>query len=380
MNLPVSLQSLADYDPERVKDSLHLLLEPLGGIDTYIKPGQKVLIKPNLLSGKAPEKAVTTHPEIVRQVILLAQSAGGIVSVGDSPGIGKPESVARKCGILDVIEETGARFAPFDESVPINLKAGTFHHLEVAKEALGTDVIINLPKLKTHQMMGYTGAVKNLFGLVVGMRKARLHLQAGTDKAYFALMLLELAERFKPALSIMDAVVAMEGNGPGNGDPVQVGALLASPDPIALDTVATNMVTLSEQRVWTQRVARQTGRQGVSLEALELHGVSLATLTTTNFRPATNADVNFGLPTPVKNLLKNAITAQPEITNACQLCGDCVTHCPPQAMTLDAKNVRIDYGRCIRCFCCQELCPHNAITTQQGFLLRLTDFIQGHKR
>ena len=135
MNLPVSLQSLADYDPERVKDSLHLLLEPLGGIDTYVKPGQKVLIKPNLLSGKAPEKAVTTHPEIVRQVILLAQSAGGIVSVGDSPGIGKPESVARKCGVLEVIEETGARFAPLDESVPISLKAGTFHHLEVAKES-----------------------------------------------------------------------------------------------------------------------------------------------------------------------------------------------------------------------------------------------------
>ena len=177
-----------------------------------------MLIKPNLLAGKHPDRAVTTHPEIVRQVILLVQGAGGKVSVGDSPGLGKPANVARKCGILDVIEETGARFAPFEESVPISLRTGTFHHLEVAREALDADVIINLPKLKTHQMMGYTGAVKNLFGLVVGMRKARLHLQAGTDKAFFALMLLELAERFKPAFSIMDAVVGMEGNGPGNGD------------------------------------------------------------------------------------------------------------------------------------------------------------------
>ncbi|NIQ10345.1 MAG: DUF362 domain-containing protein, partial [Gammaproteobacteria bacterium] len=124
-------------------------------------------------------------------------------------------------------------------SVPIALEAGTFHHLEIAREALEADVIINLPKLKTHQMMGYTGAVKNMFGLVVGMRKVRLHLQAGTDKAFFALMLLELAERFIPALSIMDAVVGMEGNGPGNGDPVQLGALLASASPLALDTVAT---------------------------------------------------------------------------------------------------------------------------------------------
>lgn len=380
MRLPVSLQALADYDPEHVKAALHRLLEPLGGMAHFVTPGQKVLIKPNLLSGKAPEKAVTTHPEIVRQVILMVQSAGGVASVGDSPGLGKPENVARKCGILSVIEETGASFAAFEESVQIDLQAGTFHHLEVASEALHTDLIINLPKLKTHQMMGYTGAVKNLFGLVVGMRKARLHLQAGTDKAFFALMLLELAERFKPALSIMDAVVGMEGNGPGNGEPVHLGALLASPSAVALDTVATAMVKLPEQSVWTQRVAREKGLPGVSLDELQLHGTPLAALLAPHFRPAANADINFGLPLPVKNLLKNAITAQPEITRACQSCGHCLTHCPPQAMRMDAGIVTIDYGRCIRCFCCQELCPHNAITTQQGFLLRFADFIQGQKQ
>ena len=183
MTLPVSLQALPDYAPARVQDALLQLLDPLGGMPSFVKPGQTVLIKPNMLSGKSPDKAVTTHPEIVRQVILLAKEAGGSIWVGDSPGLGKPESVARKCGIMDVIEETGAQFVPFEESVPIALQEGTFHHLEVAREALEADVIINLPKLKTHQMMGYTGAVKNMFGLVVGMRKVRLHLQAGTDKA-----------------------------------------------------------------------------------------------------------------------------------------------------------------------------------------------------
>lgn len=380
MSLDVSLQALPDYTPERVQQALRRLLEPLGGIERYVKPGQNVLIKPNLLAGKVPERAVTTHPEIVRQVILLAQAAGGEVMVGDSPGLGKPENVARKCGILDVVEETGARFAPFAESVPINLTAGTFHQLEIAREALEADVIINLPKLKTHQMMGFTGAVKNLFGLVVGMRKVRLHLQAGTDKAFFALMLLELCERFKPALSIMDAVVGMEGNGPGNGDPVQLGALLASPEPLALDTVAAAMVNLPEQRVWTQRVARQTGRPGISLDEIQLHGTPLEELRTTRFRPAKSSDVNFGLPLPVKNLLKNAITAQPEIGRNCQRCGHCVTHCPPQAMSMDARGVKIDYGRCIRCFCCQELCPHGAITTRQGLLLQLSDFIHGRQK
>ena len=379
MSLAVSLQALPDYDPARVSDTLQLLLEPLGGIECFVKPDQKVLLKPNLLAGKDPDKAVTTHPEIVKQVILLCQNAGGIVSVGDSPGLGKPEVVARKCGVYDVIESTGARFAPFSESVPVTLETGTFHQLEVARDAVDTDIIINLPKLKTHQMMGYTGAVKNLFGLVVGMRKARLHLQAGTDKAFFALMLLELAERFMPALSIMDAIVGMEGNGPGSGDPVNIGAMLASRSPLALDTVATTIVKLPENRVWTQKVARETGYHGVSIDDLELYGTPLNSLLKSDFKPAKNSDVNFGLPTPVKNLVKNAITAQPEINPTCQRCGHCVTHCPPQAMTLGKTGVKIDYGRCIRCFCCQELCPYNAITTRQGILLKLADFIQGQK-
>jgi len=378
MRSPVALQGLSSYTPADVQHALVRLLEPLGGIGRYVTPGRKVLIKPNLLAGKPPEKAVTTHPEIVRQVILLVQNAGGKVMVGDSPGLGNPETVARKSGIYRVIEETGAYFAPFTESVPISLQTGTFHHLEVAREALQADIIINLPKLKTHQMMGYTGAVKNMFGLVVGMRKARLHLQAGTDKAFFALMLLELAERFKPALSIMDAVVGMEGNGPGNGDPVQLGALLASPEPLALDTVATAMVNLPVQQVWTQRVARESGFKGAMLSEIECLGDSLSTLQTTRFRPAKQADVNFGLPAPVKDLLKNAITAQPVITRSCQRCGHCVDHCPPGAMTMDSRGITIDYGRCIRCFCCQELCRHNAILTRQGILLRLADFIAGH--
>lgn len=377
MSLPVSIQALTDYHPERVRAALEGVLAPLGGPAAFIRPGQKVLIKPNLLAGKPPEKAVTTHPEIVRQVILLAQAAGGMVSVGDSPGLGTPESVARKCGILQVVEETGARFAPFLESVPVSVRGGTFHQLEVAREVLDADVIINLPKLKTHQMMGYTGAVKNMFGMVVGIRKVRLHLQAGAEPGFFALMLLELAERFPPTLSIMDAVVGMEGNGPGSGDPVQVGALLAAPHALALDTVATTLVGLDERQVWTQRVARQTGRPGSRLEDITVTGPALASLRPQHFRPAPSSDLGFGLPAPLKRALRNTITARPEIAESCVRCGDCVRHCPPHAMVLDREGVQIDYHRCIRCFCCQELCPHAAIRTRQGALLRIAALLAG---
>ena len=275
MKPAVSLQALADYCPAAVSPALDALLAPLGGMAAFVRPGQKVLLKPNMLAGKAPEKAVTTHPEILRAVIRAVRAAGGIVSVGDSPGVGSPEQVARRCGLLSVIEEEGARFAPFAESVRVRVGGGTFHELELARDVLDAEVVINLPKLKTHQMMGLTCGVKNLFGAVVGMRKVRLHLQAGTDKAFFALMLLELAEHIAPALTIVDAVVAMEGDGPGSGEPVQVGALLAGASPLAVDTAAAALLGLPPTANWTQKVAAEGGRPGTALEELELHGTPL---------------------------------------------------------------------------------------------------------
>jgi ferredoxin len=227
-------------------------------------------------------------------------------------------------------------------------------------------------------MMGLTGGVKNLFGGVVGIRKPRLHLQAGTDKAFFALMLLELAEQIRPALTLVDAITAMEGEGPGSGDPVHVGALLAGASPLAVDTVATALVGLAPEAVWTQRIALQTGRPGCRLEQVDILGDRLEELRVRGFRPAKVTDVNFGLPPLLKNVLKNSLTARPvPDLECCKRCGICVESCPPQAMTITGGELHIDYQRCIRCFCCQELCPHGALLTRQGLLLRLAAFLKG---
>ncbi len=380
MTLQVSVQALSDYTPGRVNQALQRALEPLGGMQAFVEPGQKVLLKPNLLTGKPPEKAVTTHPEIVRQTILLAQTCGGLVSVGDSPGLGSPQSVARKAGILQVVIETGAHFVPFEKSVTVRSQGSTFHELQVAQALLEADVVINLPKLKTHQMMGLTAAVKNMFGAVVGMRKARLHLQAGSDKAFFALMLLELAEHLKPALSILDGVIAMEGEGPGSGDPVQVGALLAGVEPLAVDTVAAHLLGLAPDTNWTQKIARRSGRRGADMTDIQICGTDPATLRPQHFRPAGTTDINFGLPGPVRDLLRNSLTARPAVrAGHCVRCGHCVSHCPPQAMHTGRHQVGIDYQKCIRCFCCQELCPYGALQTEQGLLLKLADFIKGRR-
>jgi len=377
----VVLQKLDNYQSENVQKALIQLLKPLGGMAQFVKPNQQVLLKPNLLSGNAPERAVTTHPEVVRAVIKLVQETGGIVSVGDSPGIGSPESVARKSGILEVIEATGARFAPFTKSVKIKSKTGTFHELEVAQDILDADVIINLPKLKTHQMMGLTCAVKNMFGAVVGLRKPRLHLQAGTDKGFFALMLLELCEQLAPTLNIVDAVIGMEGEGPGSGDPIPIGALLAGSHAQAVDTVATALVGMKPQQVWTQQKALDSGRPFTHLDEILLCGDPLEKLRINNFRPAKMTDINFGLKGFLKNRLKHSLTARPVVdTTQCKLCNSCVKHCPPEAMRIKGGKLRIDYDRCIRCFCCQELCPHGALHTKQGLLLKLHEFYTGNKK
>ncbi len=372
----VSLQAATDYQPDTLLQQLRLLLEPLGGMQAFVKPGQKVLLKPNMLSGKPPENAVTTHPEIVRGVIQLVQEADGIVLVGDSPGIGRPEQVARKCGIWDVIQETGVEFTPFTESVNVATKSGTFHHLELARDILNAEVIINLPKLKTHQMMGMTCGVKNLFGAVVGMRKPRLHLQAGTSKEYFALMLLELAEFINPALTIVDGIVGMEGNGPGSGDPVQIGALMAGSNELAIDTVACDLLGLKPDSVWTQVVARKTERPGARLEEIEIIGTAPSSLRPASFKPAQSSDLNFRLPGFLKKPLRRSLTARPEVAHEkCKRCGICVEACPPQIMTIENNRLQIDDKQCIRCFCCQELCPDGAIVTKQGILLRISQFL-----
>jgi len=373
----VALVAAPDYSPATIETGLERLLLQLGGLERFVRPGQRVLIKPNLLAGKPPERAVTTHPQLVRAVIEAVRHVSAIPLVGDSPGIGTPAQVARACGVLQVCEETGTPFLPFSDSETVSLGAGSFQRLEIARDLLEADVIINLPKLKTHQMMGLTCAVKNLFGAVVGMRKIRLHLQAGTSKASFAELLLALAGRLAPALTIVDAVTAMEGDGPGSGDPVHVGALFGGASCVAVDTLALALTGLPPERVWTQQAALRLDLPGSHMEQLELVGDPLERLRPMTFRPAKQTDVNFGLPDVLRRPLRKALTARPAIRHErCVRCGLCVSHCPPHAMRLTAR-VEIDLATCIRCFCCQELCPYGAIDTRQGALLRLASLLRG---
>jgi uncharacterized protein (DUF362 family) len=366
----VSIQKCPDYDPAAVRNAVSTLLEPLGGMAAFVNPGERVLLKPNMLAGKPPEAAVTTHPALLRAVIELVRAAGGTPLVGDSPGVGGVRKVAEKSGMLAVIEDTGAELVPFDDTVEI-AGTGTFKRFELARPYLEADRIINLPKLKTHEMMTLTCAVKNLFGSVVGTAKAAWHLKAGADRELFARMLMEICQLRLPDLNIVDAITAMEGDGPGSGDPRHLGLLLAGVNPVAVDLVAAELVGIPKKLLYVERAAHRMGVEGSDPATIRTVGVPLAEVRVSDFRLPHISDVQFGLPPFLKNRLRHSLTSRPDVEQkSCRLCGICAAACPPRAMTIAGNRLRFDYQRCIRCFCCRELCPEGALIVREGWLMR----------
>jgi uncharacterized protein (DUF362 family)/Pyruvate/2-oxoacid:ferredoxin oxidoreductase delta subunit len=378
--MQVCIEKLDSYDRAQVKAALISLLAPLGGMERFVKPGERVLIKPNLLAGKPVAAAVTTHPEVVRAVIELVQQAGGIALVGDSPGVGSGRKVAERCGVLEVVAETGAEFIPFEEALPI-AGTGTFRQFELARPYLEADRLINLPKLKTHEMMTMTCAVKNLFGAVVGTQKAAWHLKAGADKELFAQMLLEVYRLREPDLNIVDAVVAMEGNGPGSGDPCQFGVVMAGDNAVAVDVVAAELAGIPKQLLYVENAARRLALPGADRHEIECLGEPPDGLAPPALRLPHLSDVQFGLPGFLKNRLRNQLTSRPEaIGGSCELCGICVRACPPEAIAVAGGKLRFDYRRCIRCLCCRELCPHAALRLRDGWLLGVLKKVRAKPR
>ena len=367
----VSIVRCTEYDRKLIFDAVKQAVDLLGGMHTFVKPGERVLIKPNLLKGKAPEAAVTTHPEIVRAVIRLVREAGGEPMVGDSPGMGDLRKVSEKAGILDVVNEEGATLVELDEVVQVR-NQGRFQRFEIARAAYEADAIINLPKLKTHGMTTLTGAVKNLFGCVPGKRKVQWHFNTGVNHELFATMLNELCALLKPRLTIMDAVIGMEGNGPGSGEPRQIGVVIAGRDPVAVDVVSSSVLGVSLDRLPLIRAAAAGGYGETRLDRITVLGESIADVAINEYQLPPQEHLEWRLPEWTRVVLKDALTTKPVIDNrSCIQCGICQGHCPQGAIENRGGKLEIRYRDCIRCFCCQEFCPQGAITVGRGWALKI---------
>lgn len=380
MTEKVSIERCDVYEYPRLREAVVSLLRPLGGLEAFVGPGERVLLKPNMLAAKLPEEAVTTHPALVRVVADLVREAGGEVMIGDSPGIGAFRRVAERSGILRAATESGVRLVPFDDTVEVR-GTGTFRRIAVARAYWEADKIINLPKLKTHEMMTMTCAVKNLFGAVVGAEKAAWHLKAGTSREFFARVLLEICLLKRPTLNIVDAVWAMEGNGPASGDPFHLGALLAGVNAVAVDVVAARLAGIPADLLHVEREALRQGVPGSRLEDIEVVGARAEGFTQRPFRLPGGLDVQFGLPRFLKDALRNHLMACPGANRErCRLCGICRDACPPRAIAIKNSALSIDSGRCIRCWCCRELCPHDAMEVREGMLLKLVALLDRRRR
>jgi len=368
----VHVTNVPDYDYPRVKQALNAMLGAMpGGWQAIVPRGARVLIKPNFLKPAPAQAAVSPHPAVMRAVIEGCMAAGaGHIVIGDSPGYGTAPRVAEACGVMQIAREFGIEVINFSQSVTIDAPSGYIHRrFEVAREAAEADVIINLPKLKTHAMMVLTLAVKNLYGVIVGRQKARRHFQSGRDYHHFARFLLELAYTLKPAVSILDAVVGMEGNGPSSGTPRPLGYLAASRDMVCLDAVAAYLAGVPAQKVYTLAEARRMGFT-VDMEEITCLGDPLDGLRISDLKLAGQMSVEGpAFLRPLAWLVNRFVTTQPRVDAAlCRRCCICLEACPAQCMTLADKGpVAINTKACIRCFCCQELCPEGAICAHDAF-------------
>jgi len=372
----VALLKCEEYDEEEVLSTVRRSVDLLGGMKAFVGNGQRVLLKVNLLRGDRPELAITTHPAVVRAVTLLVQEAGGEVVIGDSPG--GPNSVmllrrAYRLAEYDrVAEETGASLNEDLSSRLLPCRGGhLIKELDILNAVEEADVVIPLPKLKTHVLTGLTGATKILFGVIPGITKGAYHLKL-PDVDPFSHMLLDIVAHVQAPLYIMDSVVAMHGDGPGAGDPFPVGAMLAATDAVAMDQVAAALVGLAPDRISTLTAAADRGMGPASLDDIDVVGDGLGSFSITGFRPAAAPSIiGRKLPSIVRRLALGQIIASPYAGPECIGCGVCAAACPVKAITITDKHAYMDLSTCIRCYCCHETCPEQAVELQKSLLSRL---------
>lgn len=373
----VALVRCEEYQDERVYQSVRKGIELLGGISQFVKPGEKIVLKPNVLFGMDPQKCVTTHPSVLKAAGKVFQAAGAKVYYGDSSGIGSSEGHLRRAGLKEAADSLGILLADFDKGRETSHKAALQNkRFIIANGVLDSDGLISLSKMKTHGLVRFTGAVKNQFGCIPGMLKPQFHVKLA-DPYRFATMLVDINTLVRPRLFIMDGIMAMEGNGPRNGKPRPMNVLLFSTDPIALDSIACKMINLNPEFVPTSRPGEQSGLGTYHYENIEVLGDDLQSFITRDFqvvrRPPTAATSG-----RLRSFLKNQVTSRPVIEQSkCTACGTCLKVCPVGETALKwasqktGKFPKHNYSQCIRCYCCQEMCPEGAITIDSPWLGKL---------
>lgn len=367
-NYDVAVVRCKTYNVETVKPALEEALNAVNGLD-FVKPGMKIIIKPNLVSFKKPDAAATTHPALLEALVEMLLARGADVTIGDSPG--GPHSLPLLNRVytatgMDRLEKLGAKLNCNMSEKNVDFPEGkvlkNFTYTEYLDEA---DAIIDFCKLKSHGMLGMSAAVKNLFGTIPGLKKPEVHYKFKND-AEFADMLVDLNEYFKPRLAICDAVVGMEGNGPTAGTPRQIGAIIASKSTYYADVVGAELIGMNIDGLPTLQAAYERGFAPASSKNLRVYG-DIRALTVDDFKAPPVRGLSFMRKGNVLHFIsKAALEHKPTLKKRlCVGCGECARMCPAKAIEMKNKKPHINREKCIRCFCCQEFCPRAAMVAHR---------------
>ena len=370
MSAKVSVVKCNSYEPAIVEPAIRNSVNLLGGITNFIKPGSCVLVKPNLLMSKPPEFGITTHPEVVRAVLRILKEINCKIIVGDGPSvwgqyIENVDQVYEVTGIKKVCRDEHVALVNFDKRRMRNKFPLTVWLDEC-------DYLINLPKFKTHEFTLITGAIKNLFGLVSGTYKTELHKNYFTP-VDFAKILVDIYQEVKPALTIIDGILAMEGDGPAtSGKTRQLNLLLAGSDCVALDTLVAKIMGIGNYEVSTTKEAALRGLGENKISKIQIEGEDIDKLNIRPFILPENAAKLNNLPSLLKKIFKVLVRYYPySLSSKCTRCGHCVKVCPKQCIKIKKNELQFNYRECIACFCCQEACPAAAIGVKKSFLAKL---------
>lgn len=345
------------YAYKRLRPAFFEVIDSVAG--DLVTRGSRVVIKPNLLAPARPDSAMLTHPAVVKAAVEYVIEKGARPCVSDSPAMGSFEKILEISGIRDALKGLDVIFREFKESRAVEV-GDPFRKVEIASDALDADLLINLPKLKTHSQMLLTLGVKNMYGCVVGLRKPEWHFRTGVDRDMFAGLLVRIYRAVGPAVTVMDGILAMEGEGPGkSGTPREIGVLIGSRDTVALDVAVCRMLGLDAYSLLTNSAARAIGlvEDDITMEG-DIPRIK-------DFRLPEISPLIFG-PPKLHGFMRRHLVQRPvSDRSACRLCGECWKYCPAKAIKTRGKKIDFDYDKCIRCYCCLEVCPHAAISTRE---------------
>lgn len=360
---PVAVVRCSSYEPDMVQAALQHSVDLLGGLDGFLKPGERLMLKVNCLTDAAPERAVTTHPSFLRAAIRLAKTRTHRIVVADSPGY-MPFLGCSKTGYAEVAAQERVELVELVADDTWDYPQGVLYKKFPSSSLLRqVDRVWNLPKLKTHALMTLTLAVKNMFGLIPGTLKMGYHLRAGTDKMLFAKILVDIFRARPPDLNLVDGIVGMEGNGPSAGTPRALGLVVAGADGFSTDAAIARLLGVPVSRV-PVLATYQSLQKGEPLE-MEIRGESSAETLVPHFRlPAVGRG---GIPDLAYRIGKRWMLPRPVfLRRLCNGCKVCVEVCPAHCLNYEeGRGIRFREPDCIRCFCCQEMCPSRAIDVKK---------------